>query len=562
MTDGARQTLDFMVALTNASDGVAAQLPAWLPLSKLGDLKLALERMIGDPINECDQVVAPEVLLDTLLGHWESIKQAAQDVDGELTVGEVKQFPGKLLNVLGAGVCFLRTATSTANAAIDDGVAKIDEFVAMLNIGVWANPPTITCKDYHCLEVHKRASTVYRAFFFPVGHIQFWDLTAPPLVDPCASISSGSLQTSLQSRGEMSFRFTVPGLYSKYAMQASTFLENEWTLCGGIVPRSYVLAYRPMEDRVPANCSLPPPAFEDDGSCDAEPQNWTNFDLNCPGRTTMLAVVDGYGNLTGQHDLYDENLFKYGGSITGIAVSEEHDTVWACGQKWADASWEVLRFSLADVRGTNNNWIQMTGRQPIEWLKDAGAVRCTLTRFATATLDPDLLWVGAVVDPDNIDGGEARAYSVRVPPLPAGELTIPTSLLGAAVPTLTYGADVQGFAFFKNAFDTPHVALARCGAWFNSTDPCAIEFHYLDSGSFRTRPALPRPAHSQDVTRPTDLRTRAHAVECRVCARAVAAHARAAVRFHRHVKPYPHAGECRRGVRLGCGWQLHPRHGD
>ena len=47
----------------------------------------------------------------------------------------------------------------------------------------------------------ERSTMPYRVFFFPVGHIQFWDLTSPPLLDPCSGLS-------MFSDGEMAFKFT------------------------------------------------------------------------------------------------------------------------------------------------------------------------------------------------------------------------------------------------------------------------------------------------------------------------------------------------------------------
>ena len=65
-------------------------------------------------------------------------------------------------------------------------------------------------------------------------------------------------------------------------------------------------------------------------------------------------------------------------------------------------------------------------------------------------------------------------------------------------PTLTYGADVMGFAFFENKFDVPHVALARCSATLprsTLTQPCALEFHFLgDARVFIVGKQVPIPS--------------------------------------------------------------------
>ena len=42
---------------------------------------------------------------------------------------------------------------------------------------------TVKAGDAYCLAPVHRSTLLYRAFFFPVEHLHFWDRTAPPLLD-------------------------------------------------------------------------------------------------------------------------------------------------------------------------------------------------------------------------------------------------------------------------------------------------------------------------------------------------------------------------------------------
>ena len=81
--------------------------------------------------------------------------------------------------------------------------------------------------------------------------------TGPPLFNPC----NDKGERFLAGNQEMDFRFTVPGLYSKYALQSSSFLKIQHTVCSGFVPRLYLLGYRPMEERADPDCNTESLAF-------------------------------------------------------------------------------------------------------------------------------------------------------------------------------------------------------------------------------------------------------------------------------------------------------------
>jgi len=67
-------------------------------------------------------------------------------------------------------------------------MAKAYVVLQMLDIGSWATPVYPACDDEFCLATVRRSTDNYRGILFPMQHLQFWDLSSPPLVNPCDGI--------------------------------------------------------------------------------------------------------------------------------------------------------------------------------------------------------------------------------------------------------------------------------------------------------------------------------------------------------------------------------------
>eukprot|EP00964_Phaeocystis_antarctica_P083983 scaffold52888_cov70-Phaeocystis_antarctica.AAC.17 len=67
-------------------------------------------------------------------------------------------------------------------------MAKAYVVLQMLDIGSWATPVYPACDDEFCLATVRRSTDIYRGILFPMQHLQFWDLSSPPLVNPCDGI--------------------------------------------------------------------------------------------------------------------------------------------------------------------------------------------------------------------------------------------------------------------------------------------------------------------------------------------------------------------------------------
>ena len=230
------------------------------------------------------------------------------------------------------------------------------------------------------------------------------------------------------------------------------------------------------------------------------------------------------------HEVYVDGN-PYSGSLTGLAASADDlvRSVWACSRHADHLPWQILRFDYHAVMQTDDAIVHATivQRGGLGWLDAAKAKRCTLTHAPGMNLDPDYLWVGAVVEKtmSDDDGGQARAYKVmprdefadiytsqgntngqQMYAPQYGELLVEcdeqffANMGGCASENvggpyynarLIYGERVQGFAFFENKFDVPHVAIARCE--FSSNQPCALEFHFLVDSEWELDTPVPYP---------------------------------------------------------------------
>jgi len=122
----------------------------------------------------------------------------------------------------------------------------------------------------------------------------------------------------------MKFKWTIPGLLSKYSFQSATFYDVEVvskkTSLGGFtvemmctVP-TFLMVYKTTDLRM----------------CGTNPSNSND--------ATLVAVADAHGNLRSIQQLHEftpassSNSTAYSGSATGLAISYLHDVFWVCGQ--------------------------------------------------------------------------------------------------------------------------------------------------------------------------------------------------------------------------------------
>ena len=213
-------------------------------------------------------------------------------------MGAVKALPTDLLHALTGAVCFVRMITATLRNSIDGAMDWLYDFLAKLSVGTWAAVELPDCDveapsdPYHCLVTVSRATVLYSSIMFPLKHIQYWDASSPPLVDPCSD------QVVLDST--VTFKFTAPGMMSVYALQSHTFLSLGLSCTNSPVPVKYLLAYQSKDKRA--------------------------------DRASLLVIVDEDGTVNKALDVKLANGDDYTGSLTGIALSRDDGVVWACGR--------------------------------------------------------------------------------------------------------------------------------------------------------------------------------------------------------------------------------------
>jgi hypothetical protein len=110
-------------------------------------------------------------------------------------------------------VDFVLASTAKLASLVQQGKGLLDSIVDKIGISLGGkNRPTEdkSCgQEEVCLGIHPRSLDSYRDWIFPMQFTRFWDLASAPMYD-------------IQKRKH---RFILPGLYSTYAVRASTFLE-------------------------------------------------------------------------------------------------------------------------------------------------------------------------------------------------------------------------------------------------------------------------------------------------------------------------------------------------
>ena len=425
-----------------------------------------------------------------------------------LSVSAVMGIPSQLMAGLQQAFCMLLKLGPTLTYQIQTYVVDpVQIFLERLAVGQWG-APVRTCNADHCLDVAQRSTGLYRSLMFILRNIQFHDLSAPALVEPCGG---GMLSGNTFASADMAWKFTIPGLMSTYALQSSTLLERFTRYIdsqyAAIECASYnhILAYTPVPT----------------GNCGGTPTN------------SILVVTNPFGSVLHTHDMMvddddGEGMRAYNGSVTGIAVSEEHNVLWVCGKLEGNGErWKIFLYDLSAVKQApsfdlsgNQEGLEAVAWQYVPALRDSSLYkRCTLTyephpsRISGVRLSNSRLWVSGMTAA-NVHG-MARAYTVAV----VGGNIAANGCNGANFDTacattnyhkrsIRHGRHTGGIAFFKNMFDEPHLMLSRCPdpAWYTKGSTkarCKMEYHSLSQLEPGTSPSTSGGHLNLDVTSST-----------------------------------------------------------
>lgn len=303
--------------------------------------------------------------------------------------------------------------------------------------------PACLSTDPYCLATVTRADILYKVLKFAAFYLHFFSLSAPALVSMC--------------RSAMKQRFVIPGLFSAYSMQSSTFLEHD-TLQIGTVLREQCERYTHLLGYAPT------------GS------------LGCINDyQSFFTTVDVGGVIWNVHPISFPDSAPYYGSLTSLAVSSELDTVWACGKSPDEEVWSIHSFALSELKvpgwkspagAYGVTGIRMCKTQQLESFGSTGGkAKCNLN-WDKKNL---LLWAGNTAQPG--EEGFARAYEMSSTRFgcPAGGSTI-SAPVSYSRSVMAYGPHVSAFAFLTDILDDDYVAVARCDNYNRNHGPCVLEF--------------------------------------------------------------------------------------
>ena len=351
--------------------------------------------------------------------------------------------PSTLLTGLGDGMCLFRSGGQHVVATLEGLTMPLEKLIELFVQGpaaIRGEAPQCAPGDTYCLATVTRANLPYRMISFPIFYLHFWSLGTPPPANPCKFV--------------MAQRFTIPGLWSMSSMQSSALLEHGiqrrgFTTCSRY---THLLAYAPT---VPGGCTA----------------NYQSF----------LTTLDQAGMIHQVHPVLLPGGGKYAGTMSGLTVSRELRTAWACGKEEGDLDFTLLSFSLDDLdvgfEGAPLRYVTREIRachaQTLTGMRGTpGKEQCLLQWDKKR----QLLWVGNTAQPAEI--GQATAYNTVMTQCPdSGKITYAMGPLIYA--RMTYGEHVTSFSFLTDLLGDDYVSLARCDN-FNGADagrPCKLEFH-------------------------------------------------------------------------------------
>ena len=374
-------------------------------------------------------------------------RQYAFDVE----VPDRMNTPRTLLSGLGVGLCVYRTGMSYIEEGIKEMVAPLKEMTKTMSQGPSAlddeaenlPPACDEEKAPFCILATHRSTSIYRSVLFPAFYLHFWSLGSPPILNPCG--------------GLMQPKFIVPGLFSEYAMQSSTFLKHKW---------EYRLLFK-------CNVFAHIMAFTY-----AVPQTSSSYPECDTVVPTLIASVDPWGSVKAIHEIYAPRLSTgyiepYGGGFTGLAVSTDDSAVWACGRWRRETGWHLFSFRLSDFDhglgpAENGRYNQHT--RTACYVKPLPASfqppSCTLTWDKSKRW----LWFGSLAQPDEFS--QFMGYDVGTVP---GDGSCST--IGSVRSTMQAGEHVTAFSFMTDLLGDDYVAIARCDPLLKGNQPCKAEFY-------------------------------------------------------------------------------------
>ena len=156
------------------------------------------------------------------------LEELRRQYEFDVEVPDRMNTPRTLLSGLGVGLCVYRTGMSFIERGIKKLVEPLKELTKSMSQGPSAvkddsenlQPACDPDNTPKCILSTHRSTSIYRSVLFPAFYLHFWSLGSPPIINPC--------------NGWMQHRFIVPGLFSEYALQSSTFLKHKWEYSLGI----------------------------------------------------------------------------------------------------------------------------------------------------------------------------------------------------------------------------------------------------------------------------------------------------------------------------------------
>ena len=382
---------------------------------------------------------------EATLGFVPQIEASAAELSWDRLRSPGDVVPMTLLTGLGDGVCYLRAGADHVKRGLEsltEPLEKLIEFFVHGPAALRGEAAQCASDDTFCLATVPRANPIYRLISFPIFYLHFWSLGTPPPANPCKFV--------------MANRFTIPGLWSMSSMQSSTLLGHDFEYRGFNQCSRYthLLAYAPS---VPGGCTA----------------SYVSF----------LATADQFGQVYAVHPIRLPNGNKYAGTLSGVAVSRELGTVWACGKEQDDLDFSLFTFRLTDVDigfdGAPLSYITREIR-PCH-VATLWGMRGTPGKEACQLhwdKKKQWLWAGNTAQPG--ERGWAAAHNTARQQCEADSGGGVAFAMGPLVySSMDYGLHVSSFTFLTDVLGDDYVSLARCDN-FNSgsaVKPCKLEFH-------------------------------------------------------------------------------------
>ena len=381
-----------------------------------------------------------------------------------LDFSDIFAIPTDLMSAFAKGICLVQRVVHSMRAIVLFGQDKLYALIDLLSFGTWASPALPDCTaglDKTCLAKAERSSWIYRMLLFPVQHLQFWDASSPPLVDPC--------------RGLMKMKWTVPGLLSRYSLQSATF----WAVDN--VVRKHTIEISGERMTVEIQCTVPTYllAYKPNS-----PKGCTGNARKEKGNSSLFVIADGHGNLKSVQELQElvpasaAQPTNFDGSATGIAVSNSQRLIWICSKESTSDDWNLVTYPKDGIVQLGVGEYQGQTEFPKDfitgqWRPMRSVVALHSTKVGTIkdgdqcwlSWDPERtrLWVGFSAPGDK---NYAYEYEIR------GREGRPAKLSTKHM----VGPYVSGITWFRNMFGDRHLAVSRCMLG-SSNGPCQMEFH-------------------------------------------------------------------------------------